>query len=75
MSATEKAAGPVTPQDLESMALRVAQARSTLHVIANSSEDEDAATLHNSLALVVEYLQDCAEDLSELHRRHQEAQS
>jgi hypothetical protein len=68
-----RATGPVTPEELESVALRVAQASSNLNVLANSSEDVDASEMHNALALIVDYLQDCASDLSKLHLRQEEA--
>jgi hypothetical protein len=69
MSATEKAAGPVTPQELEDVALRVAQAASTLQIL--NLAHAERATLENALGLVTDYLDECAQDLSELHHRHQ----
>jgi predicted phage gp36 major capsid-like protein len=68
MRGTEKAAGPVTPQELEDAALRVAQATSTLQILTSTVTDAD---LHNALGLMGDYLDQCARDLSDLHRRHE----
>ena len=65
---SEKGTGPVTPQELENVALRVAQATSTLQLLTSSVRDAD---LHNALGLMGDYLDQCARDLSELHRRHE----
>jgi hypothetical protein len=72
MSAADKAAGPVTPQELEGLSLRVAQARSTLNLLASSHGADADADLQNALGLLVLHLDQCAEDLSELHRRQED---
>ena len=69
MSAAEKTAGPVTPQELEAVALRVAQAASMAKILTDRGDSEDA-DLTNALGLLTDYLQQSASDLSELHRRH-----
>jgi hypothetical protein len=56
-------------QELEDVALRVAQATSTLQLLTSAVSDAD---LHNALSLMGDYLDQCARDISELHRRHEE---
>lgn len=57
---------PVTPDELENMSTRVAQATSTLLMLRGSVRDAD---LHNALGLMGDYLDQCAHDLSALHAR------
>jgi hypothetical protein len=63
----------VTAPELESLSLRVAQARSTVALLRLS--DQAGPDLQNALGLLTLCLDQCAEDLSDLHRRqeaHQE---
>ena len=68
---TAAARGPITAPELEGLALRVAQARSTVSILGRAADREP--DLQNALGLLVDYLDQCARDLSELHRRHEEA--
>jgi hypothetical protein len=68
---SSKAVEPIASADLEDVALRVAQAVSTLSLLMNGREATCAPNLQNALGLVTGYLGRCAQDLSELHRRHE----
>jgi hypothetical protein len=70
MTAAEKTARPVSAAELEGLSLRVVQARSTLAVLGRHQEGM-GADLHNALGLLVLWLDECAEDLSDLHRRQE----
>ena len=59
------------PQELEHASLRVAQAASTLRIASDNCHDDPDT--EQALGLVSEYLQQVAEDLSEMQRRHEEA--
>jgi hypothetical protein len=60
----------IKPDELEGLALRVAQARSALVILLEDHEGM-STDLHNALALLDTWLDSCAEDLSDLHRRHE----
>jgi len=59
---------PVTAQELERLALRLAQASSTLGILTKGAEWD--AELHNAMSMLAEYLDGCASEASDLHRRH-----
>lgn len=71
--ARRKSANPVTAAELDGLALRVAQATSTLSLLGRHQEGM-SSELHNALGLLVLHLDLCAEDLSDLHRRHEAQQ-
>jgi hypothetical protein len=68
MSVPERGQGPVEALELEMASLHVAQAASTVRILCESLPSEPE--FQNALGLVSEYLHQCAEDLSEMHRRH-----
>jgi hypothetical protein len=72
ISTTEAAPAAVAAGELEGVALRVAQARSVVNFIVHRVDDADMnSDVHNTLGLVAEYLDSCAEQLSNMHMKQQ----
>jgi len=66
----QKPAGPVTPQELERAALRIAQAASIAQILTDRGDsDVGRADLTNALGLLTDYLEQCASELSSMHER------
>lgn len=68
MATDKSTTGPISSAELDDLSIKVAQATSTIRVLAASRENH--ALTQDALVLVADYLDDVTAALSELHRRH-----